>query len=155
MAFKTSEATIKPSIKNEKLSNRTLRSSEQPSDYSLLMGSIFGILGLIVSIQPLLSDGAYFAALKKREIGAIEVAAKKWPTNPVRLGDATTIFSNNGFQEQSIALARYSIKKYPESYVAWFVYYTTPGLSLIEKKKALLVLKTLDPLNKELGKNIK
>jgi O-antigen ligase len=155
MAFRIIDGALEPSIKTEKLSKRTMRRGQQESDYSLLLGSIFGMAGLFVSIQPLLSDGAYFAALKKREIGAIEVAAKKWPTNPVRLGDATTIFSNNGFKEQSIALASYSIKKYPESYVAWFVYYTTPGLSLLEKEKALLVLKTLDPLNKELGKNIK
>jgi hypothetical protein len=47
-------------------------------------------------------------------------------------------------------LAKYAIEKYPDSYVSWYVYYTTPGLSAVEKDKALKKLRAFDPLNKEL-----
>jgi O-antigen ligase len=110
----------------------------------------FAVLGFAIAVQPLLSDANYFSALGKREITTIDAAARKWPTNPVRLGDAATLFSNNGFTDQSIEMAKYAIEKYPDSYVSWYVYYTTPGLSAVEKDKALKKLRAFDPLNKEL-----
>ena len=110
----------------------------------------FAALGFAIAVQPLLSDSKYYSALGKREITTIDAAAKKWPTNPVRLGDAATLFSNNGFKAQSIEMAKYAIEKYPDSYVSWYVYYTTPGLTEVEKEKALGKLKSFDPLNKEL-----
>jgi O-antigen ligase len=110
----------------------------------------FAVLGFAIAVQPLLSDANYFSALGKREITTIDAAARKWPTNPVRLGDAATLFSNNGFKDQSIEIAKYAIEKYPDSYVSWYVYYTTPGLSAVEKDKALKKLRAFDPLNKEL-----
>jgi hypothetical protein len=97
-----------------------------------------------------MSDAKYYSALVKRETASIDTAARKWPTNPVRLGDAATLFSNNGFNAQSIDIAKYAIEKYPNSYVSWYVYYTTPGLTTAEKEKALKKLQSFDPLNEEL-----
>jgi O-antigen ligase len=133
---------IKPQITNEKSSS--LR--------DIFLSVVLGTIGFGLAVQPIVSDATYVSALKKKEIGGIEIAAKKWPTNPVRLGDAATIFSNNGFQNQSLSLAKFSIEKYPDSYVSWFVYYSTPKLSDLEKAKALQVLQKLDPLNPDLKK---
>jgi hypothetical protein len=110
----------------------------------------FAALGFAIAVQPLLSDAKYFSALRNREIVTIDTAARKWPTNPVRLGDAATLFSNNGFKDKSIDIAKYAIEKYPNSYVSWYVYYTTPGITAVEKEMALKKLKSFDPLNKEL-----
>jgi hypothetical protein len=125
-------------------------SSQLMSAQGLLSTVCFTVIGFALAIQPLLSDAKYYSAVGKREITSIETAAKKWPTNPVRLGDAATLFSNNGFKAQSIGMAKYAIQKYPNSYVSWYVYYTTPGLPDAEKSKALAKLKLLDPLNVEL-----
>lgn len=110
----------------------------------------FAALGFAIAVQPLVSDAKYFSALRNRDIVTIDTAARKWPTNPVRLGDAATLFSNNGFKDQSIDIAKYAIEKYPNSYVSWYVYYTTPGITAAEKEVALKKLKSFDPLNKEL-----
>jgi MFS family permease len=136
--------------KSKKESKTKKDSPQLMSAQGFLSTVCFATIGLAIAVQPLLSDAKYFSALKKREISSIESAARKWPTNPVRLGDATTLFSNNGFKEQSIEMARYATQKYPNSYVSWYVYYTTPGITEAEKSKAQAKLKLLDPLNVEL-----
>jgi O-antigen ligase len=139
-----------PGSKSKKESKTKKDSSQLMSAQGLLSTLCFAVIGFTIAIQPLLSDAKYYSALGKREITSIETAAKTWPTNPVRLGDAATLFSNNGFKAQSIEMANYAIQKYPNSYVSWYVYYTTPGLPDAEKSKALAKLKLLDPLNVEL-----
>jgi hypothetical protein len=139
-----------PGSKSKKESKTKKDSSQLMSAQGLLSTLCFAVIGFTIAIQPLLSDAKYFSALGKREITSIETAAKTWPTNPVRLGDAATLFSNNGFKAQSFEMANYAIQKYPNSYVSWYVYYTTPGLPDAEKSKALAKLKLLDPLNVEL-----
>lgn len=142
-----SQSTTSPSIKK---STKRRIDGEKISAREVISGVILGSIGIGLAIQPLISDATYFSSLKKKEIGSIEIAAKKWPTNPVRLGDASTIFANNGFQKQALDMAKFGIDKYPDSYVSWFVYYGTPSLSEAEKAKALKVLQKLDPLNQDL-----
>ena len=147
---RSSDIESKSPLVRKNKANATNPSSSSLRD--ILLGLVFGTIGFGLAVQPIVSDATYFSALKKREISSIEAAAKKWPTNPVRLGDAATIFSNNGFLDQSLSLARFSINKYPDSYVSWFVYYSTPKLSDSEKTKALKKLQELDPLNPDLKK---
>ncbi len=144
-------------LKEASIGSVSRKASKSKKDTSQLVGAqgllstvAFAAIGFVIAIQPLISDAKYFSALRNREITMIDTAARKWPTNPVRLGDAATLFSNNGFKAQSIELAKYAIEKYPDSYVSWYVYYTTPGLTAVEKEKALKKLKSFDPLNKEL-----
>jgi hypothetical protein len=115
----------------------------------LLATAAFATLGFVIALQPLLSDSGYYSALGKREITSIETAARKWPTNPLRLGDAATIFSQNGFKAQSAEIAKYAIEKYPNSYISWYVYYKTEGIPVAEKERALKKLRSIDPLNIE------
>lgn len=119
------------------------------SSKSLLLLVAFTITGILIAMQPILSDAKYFSALQKREISAIDNAARRWPTNPIRLGDATTIFAQNGFNTQAIKIARYAVEKYPHSYLSWYVFYNTQGITQAEKEKALKQLQKIDPLNVE------
>jgi hypothetical protein len=144
----------KAEVSNENNSRKVSRSKVEPPQLIGALGLLstvgFAALGFVIAIQPLISDAKYFSALRNRDIVAIDTAARKWPTNPVRLGDAATLFSNNGFKDQSIDIAKYAIDKYPNSYVSWYVYYTTPGVTSVEKEIALEKLKSFDPLNKNL-----
>jgi O-antigen ligase len=144
------EEEVKKSINSRKASKSKKDAPQLVGPRSLLATVGFAALGFVIAIQPLMSDAKYYSALVKRETASIDTAARKWPTNPVRLGDAATLFSNNGFNAQSIDIAKYAIEKYPNSYVSWYVYYTTPGLTTAEKEKALKKLQSFDPLNEEL-----
>jgi hypothetical protein len=138
-------------ISNEKA--RTVKNSTSRenalSPIIVLSTAVMTSIGLIIGIQPLVSDAAYNAALKKRDLVAIDAAARKWPTNQIRIAEASKLFSDNGFMDQSLDLVRFGIKKYPDSFVLWYVYFRNSQTEASERAKAKLVLRKIDPLNPE------
>ena len=136
---------------NSRKESKSKKDAPQLINGQWLLSTVgFAALGFAIAVQPVLSDANYYSALGKRDVTTIDTAARKWPTNPVRLGDATTLLSRNGFKAQSIDISKYAIEKYADSFVSWYVYYSTPGLTVSEKEEALEKLKSFDPLNKEL-----
>lgn len=148
--IRMSKVELEPGLKHKAKVLKPVKLRETSMSFTVFASAmVLASMGLWLGVQPLASDSAYNQALKKRDLVAIDNAARKWPTNQIRIAEASKLFSDNGFMDQSIDLVRFGIDKYPESFVLWYVYFRNPQTEPAERIKAKKVLSELDPLNSE------
>ena len=130
---------LKPANKNGQL---------LPPSYVLRMVLGFSV-GLMLAIPPVFADSNYFQAVKKRDAVLIEKYALAWPTNPIRIGDAASIFLDSGFSEKALELAELGTQQFPDSFTAWKVLEKIPTRSKEQQIQIDKALSVIDPLNPE------
>jgi hypothetical protein len=117
---------------------------------SLVLKMLLGaLIGFAIAFPPVLADSRYFQAVKKGDALLVEKYALSWPTNPIRIGDASSIFLNNGYPDKALQLAEIGIQKFPQSFSAWKVLERIPGQSITQEIETKRTLATLDPLDPE------
>ena len=103
----------------------------------------------MLAIPPVFADSNYFQAVKKRDAVLIEKYALAWPTNPIRIGDAASIFLDSGFSEKALELAELGTQQFPDSFTAWKVLEKIPTRSKEQQIQIEKALSVIDPLNPE------
>lgn len=123
---------------------------KKTSDAGLALASIIGlVIGLIVSLPPMVADAKWRNALGSGDANKVESAALAWPQDPIRLNQAIKIFSDNKLHQTAKKLSQSSVSIFRDSFISWFSYIQLPGLTKDEYEKARRELHRLDPMNPE------
>jgi len=121
--------------------------------YFIWMRSILlATLGLLISIQPLIADSKWRAALVSKDSTRIEEAVKSWPPVQNNYIVAAALFTNNNLLDKGLYFINEAIRLYPDSYDVYVTAVKMPQVSQAVKLKAFNKLLLLDPRNEELKK---
>lgn len=126
-----------------KTDNRVIQKAKHEAD--LLAYALGLMVGLILSIPPLLADANFRSAVESRKVDQIINSANRWPQNSVRY-DAAFFLLKKEFPVQATEVARTATKKIPYGYPGWRNLFNSPNATSSEKQIAKNKLEELDPL---------
>jgi hypothetical protein len=138
-------------LSNVKAKER-VRGSGSNERIKLMRFLLFGIVGLSISLPPLLKDSDFRNALKSQNGLEIIRAAKSWPENTFYLNYASVLLNSNGYRDEAIELSRLAVKLNPRNYIGWKLIMQSTVEGSPERLEAIRVMRKLDPLNKEIPK---
>jgi O-antigen ligase len=134
------------SLKSEKKGrNATVKNKE----ISIAPGILFGLVGLIIGIQPFLADSSWNRALRPINPETLIAQSKVWPLSYMRVMHASSIFTQNGKPEIGLELAKFASEKFPDVLMVWQIMLNNPTLNDAERKFVKENLHRLDPKNPE------
>jgi hypothetical protein len=116
----------------------------------ILFGSIFALIGLVISIPPLAADAKWRSAQLARTSQAIETSMKPSvfnPQNSVKYMTNIQTLEQSQLFELAHKYALEAVKWNPESFELWKLVYLVRDSTPEERALALSNLKRLDPLN--------
>lgn len=120
------------------------------SPFFVLVGSIGGIFGLVISLPPMISDVSWRSAQLARTSVAIEKSMSSGlynlPNSTKYLNNIQTLEGSNLF-DLSHKYALEAVTWNPEAFELWKVLYLIRDSTAEEKALALKNMKRLDPLN--------
>lgn len=105
------------------------------------------MIGGLVAAPPIIADAKWHASLKLLDPIKLESDSKVSPIEPIRLLQASTIYTKSGMPSKGLEIAKFATEMFPNNYYAWKVFVNTPGISENEKIEAIKQLRRLDPLN--------
>ena len=130
--------------------NDNSRTRPRINDFSGMIMSVGFLFGAALGFLPYNADANLKHAILSRNADQIIAANSKWPTDTGRSLIVIQVFSDNGYQEIAVKLARDLLTKNPRSFNAWYFLYKSDVVGSEEKKEILKKLKALDPNNPEL-----
>jgi O-antigen ligase len=111
------------------------------------------VVGLIVGgslgLPPYIAETRYMTAIQSGDANKIEGAAYITPNSPRRMIQVAVAFQGNELPEQALIISLDASKKYPDYLDGWKFLYQLPNITPDLKKKALVQIQRLDPLNPE------
>ena len=145
----TSKPDLPPSISGAPTKGKNV-AVKNNSDEGITLASIFGLtIALLVSIHPVVADAKWREALGSGDQEKLISAASAWPLDQSRLTQATNILIGNKLPVSARLLAEKNVKRFPDSYMAWFSYYQLSDLTNEERILIRSELNRLDPNNPE------
>jgi len=118
------------------------------SDAAISLSTTIGlVLGVLISIPPVIADARWKSALASGDGKQLEAAALAWPEDPIRMNQAIKIFVDNNWKDASRRISELSISKFSETYISWYSYLQLPTISDSERERAKSELHRLDPNN--------
>lgn len=105
------------------------------------------VLGLIVTLPVLMSDGQFRSSIKEGEILKIEKNLNSWPQSVTRMNIASQLFIEGGFPDRALVISQKAIQINPRNYEAWEKIYSNPVADINLKNRAIQKMKELDPRN--------
>ena len=105
------------------------------------------IIGIVVSIPLLLTDGQFRSYVKAGDVINIEKNLDKWPQSITRINLATEIFIDGGFADRALIISQKAVKLNPRSFEAWEMINLNPKSDENTKAQALSKMRELDPFN--------
>lgn len=105
------------------------------------------IIGIVVSIPLLLTDGQFRSYVKAGDVINIEKNLDKWPQSITRINLATDIFIDGGFADRALIISQKAVKLNPRSFEAWEMINLNPKSDENTKAQALSKMRELDPFN--------
>jgi hypothetical protein len=109
------------------------------------------VLGLIVMAPPLSADIAYRSANLTGDINKISIAINRIGSTQFHKELALDFAMRNNKEIETGAFAKNLVSEYPRNFFAWRVLSVLTASSPIERQKALLRARALDPFNPDLG----
>jgi hypothetical protein len=134
-------------------SNKKQIKSSIQNPKAVLFGSLFGVIGLLIALPPLLADSKLRSAQLSRSAPNIEntlMPSYFNPQNSMKFLTNIQDFEKNNLTELSHKYALQGVKWNSESYDMWRSLYLIQNSTSEEKAIALQNMKRLDPLNPEL-----
>ena len=104
------------------------------------------LLALILALPPLVTDINFRKALFSADPKKIYSTALSFPKDLNRMITAGDLLRGNGFYSEAESIAHQAVSFNPDSYYAWQLLLNTPGISELDKNKAEMQSKRLDPL---------
>jgi len=133
----------------EKLQEKVENTSSPMQLWKILT---LAIIGLLVSLPPLLQDRAFRQALASQNGQRIIEVSESKPDNVFFLNYSSLILKSNGYKEKALELAKRSIEINERNYVGWRMIMELSPEGSVQYIKAVKTLKSLDPLNSDLPK---
>jgi hypothetical protein len=85
--------------------------------------------------------------MKIGEVTKIKENLYKWPQSPVRMTLAATIIREGGFPNESLEISQAAAIEFPKNFEVWEEIARNPSASIEVRKRAVDILRKLDPLN--------
>ncbi len=123
---------------------------------SVLFGTVFGILGLLLALPPFISDSKLRSAQVSRSLTSLEstmLPSYFNPQNSTKFVLNIQILEQSNLLELSHKYALQGVAWNPESYDLWRILYLIKNSTPEEKALALKNMKRLDPLNPDVTSN--
>lgn len=105
------------------------------------------IIGLVVSMPLILTDGQFRSTVKAGDVIKIEQNLERWPQSVIRMNVAAQIFVDGGFADRALIISQKAVKLNPRNFEAWEKIYLNPESDENTKAQALAKMRELDPLN--------
>jgi O-antigen ligase len=105
------------------------------------------IIGLVVSLPLILTDGQFRSTVKAGDVIKIEQNLERWPQSVIRMNLAAQIFIDGGFADRALIISQKAVKLNPRNFEAWEKIYLNPESDENTKAQALVKMRELDPLN--------
>jgi hypothetical protein len=133
-------------------STKPRKSSDQGTQElkSVSIGSIFGLVGLLVALPPFTADSKWRSAQLSQTVQSIEATMKPGYFNPQNSTKYLTniqVLEGSNLFELSRKYALEAVSWNPEAFELWKVLYLIKNSTASEKALALQNMKRLDPLN--------
>jgi len=127
-----------------------LKGQAELSPLPMVIGTCFGILGLVIALPPMVSDAKWRSAQVSRSVEEIEATMQPSLFNLQNsykyLNNIQSLESSNIF-DLSHKYALEAVKWNPNSFDLWKILYFLKNSTLEEKALAIQNMKRLDPLN--------
>jgi O-antigen ligase len=124
---------------------------EQVPANVVITGSLGLVIGVLISIWPLVQDVSFRTALQSGDATKIVAAADAYPGSTYYFNYAGDVLLRNKLEDQALELARKSIEMNPRDFNGWKLLISNPKLDEVELEKAIAEMKRLDPFNNTLG----
>ena len=121
------------------------RNSSFLSAKSITFSIMFGIIGLLVSLPPLIADSRYKTAMNNRNLNELLQVAELPGTTAFHLGTIIDLARRNNFEPQAIELSEKLTSRFPRDFFGWNVRMTFASLPNEIRKQAYTRAKELDP----------
>ena len=105
------------------------------------------VIGLIVSLPLILTDGQFRSTVKAGDVIKIEQNLEHWPQSVIRMNLAAQIFIDGGFANRALTISKKAVKLNPRNFEAWEKIYLNPESDENTKAQALSKMRNLDPFN--------
>ena len=105
------------------------------------------IIGLVVSLPLILTDGQFRSTVKAGDVIKIEQNLERWPQSVIRMNVAAQIFIDGGFPNRALIISQKAVRLNPKNFEAWEKIYSNPESDENTKSQALAKMRELDPLN--------
>jgi len=105
------------------------------------------IIGLVVSLPLILTDGQFRSTVKAGDVIKIEQNLERWPQSVIRMNVAAQIFIDGGFANRALTISQKAVKLNPKNFEAWEKIYLNPDSDENTKAQALAKMRKLDPFN--------
>jgi O-antigen ligase len=105
------------------------------------------VIGLIVSLPLILTDGQFRSTVRAGDVIKIEQNLEHWPQSVIRMNVAAQIFIDGGFANRALVISQKAVKLNPRNFEAWEKIYLNPESDENTKAQALSKMRELDPFN--------
>jgi hypothetical protein len=134
--------------------NPARRSSSAHESKTLLGASVFALVGILVSLPPLVSDSKWKSALNGQSVVAIEETMRTGFFNQQTVNKYVMnikLLEDNKFPDLAHKYALQAVEWNPQSYDLWRFLYLISKTTQNERETALAKMKELDPLNPDVA----
>jgi hypothetical protein len=121
------------------------------SRFRILFPAIGLIVGLFIGIPNYVYGVKYSSAFKTKDAATIVNASTSRPYNQYPMWIASYQLLKSNLPKESLIVAQKLISDFPNSYDGWRIIHSNPTTSTELKAVALVQMKRLDPLNKNLN----
>jgi len=136
------------------ISGRKVEADTRILDFSrfrILFPAIGLIVGLFIGIPNYVYGVKYSSAFKTKDAATIVNASTSRPYNQYPMWIASYQLLKSNLPKESLIVAQKLISDFPNSYDGWRIIHSNPTTSTELKAVALVQMKRLDPLNKNLN----
>jgi len=108
------------------------------------------VIGVLISLNPLVTDVKYLSAMKGNDPVVLRGAIERWPTTSNYITGGMTAFNGVKDYENLRKLIDFALNRNPREFVAWSQFAYLPDVSQEDKQRAFNEMKKLDPFNSNL-----
>jgi hypothetical protein len=144
------QASNQESEFSTKSKERRQKNSTNQQLHLPLIGTLGGIIGLLIALPPFSADVKWRSAQVSQSAASLEASLQVSymnPANAMKYLSTIQIFEQNQLFEKSHAFALSAVQWNPEAFELWKVLYLIKNSTPEEKSLALENMKRLDPLN--------
>jgi hypothetical protein len=137
-------------ISNELGPKKKLAKNSTAHEFIGVTAFIGAIIGLLLSMPPLLADANWRNAQESKKYEVLTSAILKWPRDANRMVAGAKIFTLNKYEDEGLKFTLEATRTFPESFGPWQLLYALPQSTSTQKAEALKEMKRIDPLNPKL-----
>ena len=130
---------------------KAVKSSKEELTPLTVVGIFLGLAaGALLVMPAVIISSQHKSAFGSGRIESIVDVAYRWPTDPMRMGQAALILQANKQSAESLTLTLDAAKKFPSEFDIWQILAQAPNATKAQVAEAKLQMKRLDPNNPNL-----